>query len=151
MKPPPPRASRNRYTPGLAGSAFSLSSRFETRPAMKSRVVRMIRVLLLTIVVALALAAGAWALFLHRVDHGHPITVGALEDAVKWSEPKLADERVASPSRAGFNALNVTTAWTSGQTAPDPSELAILRNVASASRTNGLQLLITVYAASLCR
>jgi hypothetical protein len=106
----------------------------------------MIRVLLLTIVVALALAAGAWALFLHQVDHGHPITVGALEDAVKWSDPKLADERVAFASRAGFNALNVTTAWTSGQTTPDPGELAILRNVASASKTNGLQLLITVYA-----
>jgi hypothetical protein len=107
----------------------------------------MIRVLLLTIVVALALAAGAWALFLHQVDHGHPITVGALEDAVKWSDPKLADERVAFATRAGFNALNVTTAWTSGQTTPDPGELAILRNVANASKTNGLQLLITVYTA----
>jgi len=107
----------------------------------------MIRVLLLTIVVALALAAGAWALFLHQVDQGHPITVGALEDAVKWSDPKLADERVAFATRAGFNALNVTTAWTSGQTTPDPGELAILRNVANASKTNGLQLLITVYAA----
>jgi hypothetical protein len=107
----------------------------------------MIRVLLLTIVVALALAAGAWALFLHQVDHGHPITVGALEDAVKWSDPKLADERVAFGTRAGFNALNVTTAWTSGQTTPDPGELAILRNVANASKTNGLQLLITVYTA----
>jgi hypothetical protein len=107
----------------------------------------MIRVLLLTIVVALALAAGAWALFLHQVDHGHPITVGALEDAVKWSDPMLADERVAFATRAGFNALNVTTAWTSGQTTPDPGELAILRNVANASKTNGLQLLITVYTA----
>src|SRR5207247_4786814 len=113
---------------------------------MESRVVPMIRVLLLTIVVALALAAGAWAVFLHRTDHGHPITVGALEDAVKWSDPKLADERVAFASRAGFNALNITTAWATGQTTPDPGELAILRNVASASKTNGLQLLITVYA-----
>jgi hypothetical protein len=104
------------------------------------------RVLLLTIVVVLALAAGAWALFLHQIDHGHPITVGALEDAVKWSDPKLADERVAFARRAGFNALNVTTAWTPGQTAPLPDELAILRNVATASRANGLQLLITVYA-----
>jgi hypothetical protein len=106
----------------------------------------MIRVLLLTIVVALALAAGAWAFFLHSSDHGHRITVGALEDAVKWSDPKLADERVAFASRAGFNALNVTTAWTSGQTEPDPGELAILHNVATASQKHGLQLLITVYA-----
>src|SRR6476620_7686946 len=106
---------------------------------MESRVVPIIRVLLLTIVVALALAAGAWALFLHRADRGDPITIGALEDAVKWSDPKLADERVAFASRAGFNALNVTTAWTSGQTTPDPAELAILRNVANASKTEGLQ------------
>lgn len=107
----------------------------------------MIRVLLLAVVLALALAAGAWALFLHSVDHGHPITVGALEDAVKWSEPRLADERVAFASRAGFDALNITTAWTNGQTQPDPGELQILRNVASATRSHGLQLLITVYAA----
>jgi hypothetical protein len=106
----------------------------------------MIRVLLLTIVVALALAAGAWALFLNSESHGHRITVGVLEDAVKWSDPKLADERVAFANRAGFNALNVTTAWTPGQTKPDPGELEILRNVAKASQSNRLQLLITVYA-----
>jgi len=106
----------------------------------------MFRVLLLTIVLALALAAGAWALFLHSVDHGHPITVGVLEDAVKWSDPKLADERVAFASRAGFNALNITTAWTPGQTEPDPGELELLRNVARAAQRDRIQLLITVYA-----
>ena len=106
----------------------------------------MIRVLLLVVGVALALAAGAWALFLHSADHGHSITVGALEDAVKLPDPKLADERITLASRAGFDALNVTSAWTPGQTRPEPGELAILRNVASASQRQGLQLLITVYA-----
>jgi hypothetical protein len=106
----------------------------------------MIRVLLLAVVVALALAAGAWALFLRSADNGHGITVGALEDAVKFPDPKLADERVAFASRAGFNALNITTAWTTGQTKPDPGELRILRNVANASDEHHLQLLITVYA-----
>jgi hypothetical protein len=106
----------------------------------------MIRVLLLAVVVALALAAGAWALFLNSTDQGHPITVGALEDAVKLPDPKLADERVAFASRAGFNALNITTAWTPGQTRPDLGELQILRNVASSTQSHGLQLLITVYA-----
>ena len=106
----------------------------------------MIRVLLLAIVVALALAAGAWALFLHSADHGHAITVGALEDAVKLPDPKPADERVAFASRAGFDALNITTLWRPGQTRPDPGELQILRNVASASQSHHLQLLITVYA-----
>ena len=107
----------------------------------------MIRVLLLAVVLALALAAGAWALFMHSVDHGHPITVGALEDAVKLPDPKLADERVALASRAGFDALNITTLWAPGQTQPDPGELQILRNVANAAQNQNLQLLITVYAA----
>jgi len=106
----------------------------------------MIRVLLLAVVLALALAAGAWALFLRSADHGHRITVGALEDAPKVPDPKLADDRVAFASRAGFNALNITTAWTPGQTEPDPGELQLLRNVANASDSHRLQLLITVYA-----
>jgi hypothetical protein len=107
----------------------------------------MIRVLLLAVVLALALAAGAWALFLHSVDHGHPITVGALEDAVKLPDPKLADDRVAFASRAGFDALNVTTLWAPGQTQPDPGELQVLRNVANATQSRKMQLLVTVYAA----
>ena len=107
----------------------------------------MIRVLLLAVVLALALAAGAWALFLHSADHGRPITVGVLEDAVKLPDSKTADERVAFASRAGFSALNITTAWAPGQTQPDPGELQILRNVAHATESQGLQLLITVYAA----
>jgi hypothetical protein len=106
----------------------------------------MIRVLLLAVVVALALAAGAWALFKHDSDRGKHFTVGALEDAVKLPDPKLADERVAFASRAGFNALNITTAWTAGQTRPAPGELQILRNVAKAAQSHDLQLLITVYA-----
>lgn len=106
----------------------------------------MIRVLLLVVVVALALAAGAWALFVRSNDHGNGITVGVLEDAVKLPDAKAADERVAFASRAGFNALNITTAWTPGQTTPDPGELQILRNVANASQSHDIQLLITVYA-----
>jgi len=106
----------------------------------------MIRVLLLVVVLALALAAGAWALFLHSADHGHRITVGVLEDAVKLPDPRLADERVAFASRAGFNALDITTTWTPGQTQPDPAELHILHSVAKATDRHHLQLLITVYA-----
>src|SRR5262245_11316245 len=112
---------------------------------MESRVVPMIRVLLLAVVLALALAAGAWALFL-RDDTGQRITVGALEDGVKFPDPKLADERIALANRAGLDALNITTAWTPGQTTPDPGELQILRNVASSTQAHNLQLLVTVYA-----
>jgi hypothetical protein len=104
--------------------------------------------LLLAAGVVLAIVAGAWAVFLRSDDeHGHRITVGALEDAVKWAEPAIADERVELASKANFNALNVTTAWSTGQTQPDPGELTLLRNVANSAEKRGLQLLITVYAA----
>jgi hypothetical protein len=95
----------------------------------------------------LALAAGGWALFLRSSsDDGHGITVGALEDAVKWPDVKTADERVAFAGRAGLDALNITTLWTPGQTRPEPGELAILRNVTDAADEQDLQLLVTVYA-----
>lgn len=113
---------------------------------MESRVVLVVRVLLLVVVVALALAAGAWALFVRSDAQGRGITVGVLEDAVKLQDPKLADDRVSFASRAGFNALNITTAWRPGQTKPDPGELQILRNVARATDSQKLELLITVYA-----
>jgi hypothetical protein len=41
----------------------------------------------------------------------------------------------------------VTTAWQPGLTQPDPGELAILRDVATATKRHGMRLLITVYAA----
>ena len=95
-----------------------------------------------------AVAAGAWFFLVRSSDDGgHGITVGALEDSVKWPDPKMADDRVEFASRAGFNALNVTTAWTQGQTEPDPGELKVLRNVANAAEKRKIQLLVTVYAA----
>src|SRR5262245_887938 len=114
---------------------------------MESRVVPMIRVMLVAALVAAVLAGGAWALFLRSSDDGHGLVVGALEDGVKIPQPELADQRVAFGSDAGFDALNVTTAWAPGQTAPDPGELQILRNVAKAAEKRGIALLITAYAA----
>jgi len=104
--------------------------------------------LLLAAGVVLALVAGGWALFLRSdQNHGNHLAIGALEDGVKWSDPKLADEKVAFATRANFNALDITTAWAPGQTQPDPGELALLRGVADATNKADIQLLITVYAA----
>jgi hypothetical protein len=98
--------------------------------------------------VLLALVAGGWALFLRTdSDHGNKLTIGALEDGVKFSDPQLTEQRVAFAERAGLDALDVTTLWAPGQTQPDPTELTLLRNVANATQRQGLQLLITVYAA----
>jgi hypothetical protein len=101
---------------------------------------------LLVVALAVAVGVGAWALFLRSSDSGRPLLVGALEDAVKWPDPMIADERIALASQAGFNALGITTLWTPGQTEPDPSELAILHDVATSTRRRHIRLLITVYA-----
>jgi hypothetical protein len=104
--------------------------------------------LLLSAGLILALFAGGWAFFLRPTeDHGDKLTIGALEDGVKWADPKIAREKVAFARRANFNALNVTTQWAPGQTQPDPEELARLRGVADAAQKEGIQLLITAYAA----
>jgi hypothetical protein len=101
---------------------------------------------LVAAVLALVLAGGAWALFLREEDQGHRLLVGALEDGVKWAEPEIADQKVELGTRAGFNALNITTAWVPGQTAPTPDELTILRSVSAATEQRNMHLVITAYA-----
>jgi hypothetical protein len=102
--------------------------------------------LLVAALLALVLAGGAWALFIREDEQGHGILVGALEDGVKLPQPELADQRVELGKEAGFDALNVTTPWEPGRTAPDPAELTILRNVARATARQNMELLITAYA-----
>ena len=101
---------------------------------------------LVAAVLALVLAGGAWALFLREEDQGHPLLVGALEDGVKWLEPEIADQKVEFATRAGFNALDVTTQWVPGQTAPTPGELTILRSVSAATEERNMHFVITAYS-----
>jgi hypothetical protein len=94
--------------------------------------------LLLAVGIVLALAAGGWALFLRSTDDpGKTLTIGALEDGVKYSDQTLAEKQVAFAKQADLDALNITTAWTPGQTEPDPGELALLRGVADAAQKAG--------------
>jgi len=102
---------------------------------------------LLAAVVAAAVAVGTWALFFRSQDKGHPIWVGALEDTVKIPDPAAAEARVALATRAGFNALGLTTSWAPGQTEPQAAELTLLRNVADAARRRRIQIYLSVYAA----
>ena len=104
--------------------------------------------LLLAAGIVLALAAGGWALFLRSTDdHGKTLTIGALEDGVKYSDQTLAEQKVEFAEKANFDGLDITTAWSPGQTKPDAGELALLRGVADATQKAGIQLLITAYAA----
>jgi hypothetical protein len=101
--------------------------------------------LLLAAGLAAIVALGGWFFFLRSSDDGHGIWVGALEDSVKQVDPATADEQVQLASRAGFDALNVTTSWEPGQTRPARPELLVLRNVALAAKRHDIRLLITVY------
>jgi hypothetical protein len=101
---------------------------------------------LVAAVLALVLAGGAWALFLREEDQRDLLLVGALEDGVKWAEPEIADQKVELAARAGFNALNVTTSWVPGQTAPTAGELTILRSVSAATEKRNMHFVITAYA-----
>jgi hypothetical protein len=101
---------------------------------------------LVVAVLALVLAGGAWALFLREEDQGHPLLVGALEDGVKWAEPEIADQKIELATRAGFNALNVTTAWVPGQTTPTNEELTILRSISATTEKRDMHFVITAYA-----
>ena len=105
----------------------------------------MLKVLVVA-VLALVLAGGAWALFMREDGTDHGILVGALEDGVKWAEPEIADQKVELATQAGFNALNVTTAWVPGQTTPTDEELTILRSVSGATGKRDMHVVITAYA-----
>jgi hypothetical protein len=101
---------------------------------------------LLAAALAVAVAVGAWALFLRPSDEGHPIWVGALEDAVKQPDPATAEQRVALASQAGFDTLGITTLWAQGQTQPDPTEVKLLRNVITAAKRHRIRVLVSVFA-----
>jgi hypothetical protein len=101
--------------------------------------------LLLAAALAAALAVGAWLLFPRSSDEGSHLWVGALEDSVKQLDPAIADRQVQLASRAGFDALNVTTAWVPGQPEPAEQELLVLRNVARAAKDRRIRFMITIY------
>jgi len=101
--------------------------------------------LLLAAALAATIAVGSWFLFFRSSDEGHHIWVGALEDSVKQLDPAIADKQVQLASRAGFDALNVTTPWVPGQPEPAEQELLVLRNVARATKRYHIRFMITIY------
>jgi hypothetical protein len=99
----------------------------------------------------LALAAAAALLVLAACgplgsgDDGHKIFVGALEDVVKQPDLATTEQRVQLATDAGFDALGITTPWAPGQTEPEPGELQLLRNVATAAQQRNIRILLSVF------
>jgi hypothetical protein len=78
-------------------------------------------------------------------DDGHEIFVGALEDVVKQPDLATTEQRVQLATDAGFDALGITTPWAPGQTEPEPGELQLLRNVATAAKERKIRVLLSVF------
>lgn len=78
-------------------------------------------------------------------DDRQKIFVGALEDVVKHPDPAETRKRVRDASKAGLNALGLTTPWAPGQTEPDPTQLLMLKNVADAAREERIRVLLSVF------
>src|SRR5712691_4018025 len=75
---------------------------------------------------------------------GPGLVVGAVEDGVRASSLVDAETRMTLFRAAGFRAVRVTSLWTPGLSEPDPGELTVLQNVATAAQMNGVRVFVTV-------
>jgi hypothetical protein len=72
------------------------------------------------------------------------MAVGAVEDHLRASSLVEAEARMQVFRLSGFRAARVTSYWTPGRAEPDAGEIAVLENVASAARRNGVRVYLTV-------
>jgi hypothetical protein len=73
---------------------------------------------------------------------GPGMTIGAVEDAAKWSSPAT---KMGLARNAGFAAVRMTMQWSSGQTSPSAGELQNTRNAADAARAAGIEPIVAIY------
>jgi len=96
----------------------------------------------LVIAVALVVLAGCGG-----GDDKREFHVGVVEDSTRQPEAAAARDRVQAVKDAGFDAIRITSIWAPGQTEPEPGELDVLRNVATASKDLDIRLFVAVYQA----
>jgi len=80
-------------------------------------------------------------------DDKREFHVGVVEDSTRQPEAAAARDRVQAVKDAGFDAIRITSVWAPGQTEPEPRELDVLRNVATASKDLDIRLFVAVYQA----
>jgi len=91
-----------------------------------------------------ALVAAA-LLFAPAARAGGPtILLGATEDAVRSANPAVAQAQMDLLAAAGFRAVRISQVWTPGDTAVSVSDAAILRNVFTAAKRDGVDVLVSV-------
>ena len=76
---------------------------------------------------------------------GPRMLVGAAEDSVEQPTLVAAKAHMDLARLAGLNAIRSTAIWTPGQTEPDATQLAALKNAAAAAKLDGIALLVSVY------
>lgn len=75
---------------------------------------------------------------------GPSLLIGATEDAVR--SPVAADAKAQMDliRLAGFRAVRITQIWSPGQTTLSPDDLAILGNVTTAAKLDGIEVIASV-------
>jgi hypothetical protein len=75
----------------------------------------------------------------------HVLTVGAVEDAAKWSNPTA---QMSYATDAGFRAIVLSSVWKPPRTQPTPLELTALRGAVDAAVAAGITPIVAVYQLS---
>jgi hypothetical protein len=73
------------------------------------------------------------------------LTVGAVEDAAKWTDP---GPQLELAGRAGFRAIVLSSVWKPPRTTPTELELTALRGAVGAAVQAGIQPIVAVYQLS---
>ncbi len=92
---------------------------------------------LLIVLLALAMPARALA-------GGPTMLIGATEDAVRQPTLVGAKGQMDLLRLAGFNSVRVTQIWAPPQAEPSPGDVAVLQNVVTAAKLDGMTVMVTV-------
>jgi len=89
--------------------------------------------------------AAALALTLPSAAHagGPAMLLGAAEDAVRSASPAVAQKQMDLLAQAGFRAVRITQVWTPGETHVSAADAAVLQNVVTAAKKDGIEVLAT--------
>ena len=72
------------------------------------------------------------------------MVVGATEDAVRSADPAVAQTQMNLLQAAGFRAVRITQLWAPGQSKISSQDAAILDNVMTAAKKDGIEVLTTL-------
>jgi hypothetical protein len=95
----------------------------------------------------IGIVAGIAALavtFAAPASAGPGLSLGAAEDTVRSASLVDAKARMTIFRLAGFRAVRITSIWTPGQSAPEPGEIAVIRNVTTAAELSGVHVYVSV-------